>query len=233
MKTVAIIQARMGSRRLPGKVLRDIGGRSLLGFLVDRLYGAETLDETLVATTTLPQDDAIVDECKRLGVPWFRGSESDVLKRYYEAALASSAQIVVRVTADNPFTDPASIDRVVLHLRATGDAYGIETGLPVGTTGEALTFSALAFLTAVANQPVWREHVTLYLKEHPDSLPTAVLPSQPGCNRPDLSFTIDRTTDYEYVCKLAARLRSPHFPLNKAIEIADELGCEETVVGCQ
>ena len=230
MKTVAIIQARMGSTRLPGKVLREIGGRSLLSFLVARLGGATTLNEILVATTTLSQDDAIVAECERLGVLWFRGSEHDVLGRYHDAALGCGARIVVRVTADNPFTDPDSIDRVVRHLISTGDAYALETGLPVGTAGEALTFPALQFLKAVAHEPAWREHVTLYLKQHPESLPTAVFPCPSGSHRPDLRFTIDQPTDYEYVRQLTSRLISPHFPLNKAIEIADELGCEETVV---
>src|SRR6516225_1937930 len=112
-RTVAIVQARMGSTRLPGKVLMKIGGRSLLVYLVERLSRARTLDAIIVATTTNPRDNVIIEECERRGILNFRGSESDVLGRYVSAARACSAEIIVRVTADNPFTDPDSIDRVV------------------------------------------------------------------------------------------------------------------------
>lgn len=227
MKSVAIIQARMGSSRLPGKVLLEIQGRSLLAYLIERLRSATTLDEIIVATTALEMDNPIVEECGRLGVGAFRGPEHDVLARYHQAARECGAGIVVRVTGDNPFTDPDSIDRVVRHIRGTGVHYAIETNLPVGTAGEALTAFALEYLDIVADQPAWREHVTLYLKQQPGDLPTAFLPARLGVNRPDLSFTVDQPEDYWRVRDLAEYLRSPHFPLNKAIELADETVCKE------
>jgi spore coat polysaccharide biosynthesis protein SpsF len=172
-RTVAIIQARTGSTRLPGKALMDFGGRSLLAYLVERISRARTLDEIIVATTTNPNDNVIIEECERHGFPNFRGSETDVLGRYVSASRAAGAGIIVRVTADNPFTDPDSIDRVVDAIHECKVDYAIEMNLPVGTAGEALTWKALSCIDVVANTPRWREHVTLYAKENPRMLPCA------------------------------------------------------------
>src|SRR5438105_15212713 len=158
-RTVAIIQARMGSSRLPGKVIMKIGGRPLLVYLFERISRARTLDAIVVATTTNQHDNIIIEECERRGIPNFRGSELDVLGRYVSAARACDAEIIVRVTADNPLTDPDSIDRVVDALAASDAEYAIETGLPVGTCGEAMTWDGLSFINSVANTPRWREHV--------------------------------------------------------------------------
>src|SRR5436853_2653942 len=148
-RTVAIIQARMGSSRLPGKVMMKIGGRPLLVYLVERISKARTLDSIVVATTTNPRDNVIIEECERRGIPNFRGSEEDVLSRYVSAARACEADIIVRVTADNPFTDPNSINRVVDAIGSNGAGYAIAENLPVGTTGEALTWNAMAFIDSL------------------------------------------------------------------------------------
>ena len=131
-RTVAIIQARMGSRRLPGKVMMKVGGRPLLVYLVERISKARSLDNIVVATTVNPRDNVIIEECERRGIPNFRGSEEDVLGRYVSAARACDAGIVVRVTADNPLTDPDSIDRVVDALVESDAEYAIETGRKTG-----------------------------------------------------------------------------------------------------
>src|SRR5436309_12574495 len=131
-RTLAIIQARTSSTRLPGKVMMKIGGRPLLMYLVERISRARTLDAIIVATTTNPRDNVIIEECERRGIPNFRGSETDVLSRYVSAARACKADIIVRVTADNPFTDPDSIDRVVDRIAGGGAEYAIENNLPVG-----------------------------------------------------------------------------------------------------
>jgi spore coat polysaccharide biosynthesis protein SpsF len=191
-RTVAIIQARMGSTRLPGKVMMKIAGRPLLVYLVERISKARTLDAILVATTTNPRDNVIIEECERRGIPNFRGCESDVLGRYVSAARACKADIVVRVTADNPFTDPDSIDRVVDTIALKGAEYAIEENLPVGTTGEAITWNALSFIDSIAHTEPCREHVTLYAKQNPQILACAFLGGRPECNRSDLSFTVDK-----------------------------------------
>src|SRR5262245_26023982 len=120
-KAVAIIQARMGSTRLFGKVMMKIAGRSLLAYLTERISKARYLQSIVLATTRNPHYNAIIEECERFGITNFRGSESDVLGRYVSAARACDADIIVRVTADNPFTDPESIDRVVDAVSRSAD----------------------------------------------------------------------------------------------------------------
>ena len=221
-RTVAIIQARMGSRRLPGKVLMRVAGRPLLVYLVERISRARTLDNIVVATTTNPRDNVIIEECERRGIPNFRGSEEDVLSRYVSAARACGAGIVVRVTADNPLTDPDSIDRVVSELMSADGDYAIETELPVGTTAEAITWAGLCFISNVANTPRWREHVTLYAKENPQVLNCLFLGGRPECCRPDLSFTIDELPEYLYTREIAGLFPTIDFSLKNLIQVADE-----------
>jgi len=221
-RTIAIVQARMGSTRLPGKVMMKIGGRPLLVYLVERISRARTLDGIVVATTTNRRDNILIEECERRGIPNFRGSELDVLGRYVSAARACRADIIVRVTADNPFTDPDSIDRVVDALSGRNADYAIENRLPVGVTGEALTWEALSFIDSVAKTPSWREHVTLYAKDNPQTLACAFLTAPEECARPDLSFTVDRLDEYLYTRQLAERFKTVDFDLKNLIEVADE-----------
>jgi spore coat polysaccharide biosynthesis protein SpsF len=220
-KTVAIIQARMGSTRLFGKVLMNIAGRPLLAYLVDRISRARSLDAIVVATTTNTRDNVIIEECEHRGIPNFRGSEADVLGRYVSAARATAAGIIVRVTADNPFTDPDSIDRVVDAVACGSADYAIETRLPAGVTGEALTWNALSLIDSIAAAPAWREHVTLYAKENPDALRCAMLEPRPGCSRPDLSFTVDTLDEYLYAREIAQQFGSTDFALKNLIAVAD------------
>ena len=221
-RTVAIVQARMGSTRLPGKVMMKIGGRPLLVYLVERISRCRTLDSIIVATTTNPRDNVIIEECERRGIPNFRGRESDVLGRYVSAARACKADIIVRVTADNPFTDPDSIDRVVDTLNQDRADYAIETHLPVGVTGEAVTWEGLSFIDSMAHTAPWREHVTLYAKENPKALACAFLDAPSECSRPDLSFTVDTLDEYLYTRELADRFTTVDFELKNLIEVADE-----------
>src|SRR5437868_2720452 len=113
LKVVAIVQARMGSTRLPGKVLKDIEGESMLARVVNRLRRARFIDELLVATTDQTADDAVVQECKRRSVAVFRGNENDVLDRYFRAAQFSRADVVVRITSDCPLIDPVVVDKTI------------------------------------------------------------------------------------------------------------------------
>jgi spore coat polysaccharide biosynthesis protein SpsF len=202
--------------------MMTIGDQPLLTYLVQRILKAHTLDEILVATTTDPRDDVIVEECERNDVLFFRGSEVDVLGRYVGAAEVSDAGIIVRVTADNPFTDPDSIDRVVESIAFGGADYAIEMNLPIGTASEALSRRALTFIDSVAHTQPWREHVTLYAKENPQALKCAFLEPRPGCHRPDLSFTVDKYEEYLYAQGLAAQCPDMSFGLKNLIAFADE-----------
>ncbi len=225
-RTVAIIQARMGSNRLPGKVMMPLGRRSVLAYLIERISSARNLDSIVVATTTHLRDDIVIEEAIRCGASYFRGDEVDVLGRYVDAAQAFNAEIVVRVTADNPFTDPESIDRTVSALSAGKADYAIEMALPIGVTGEAITAEALFKIDSVAKTPRWREHVTLYAKETPEALRCAFLPVPSNCARHDLSFTIDERHEYLRAQELAEKLVHPHFSLMDLIGVADEIGSQ-------
>ena len=228
-RTVAIIQARMGSTRLPGKVMMKIAGRPLLVYLVERISRSRTLDGIIVATTTNPRDNVIIEECERRGIPNFRGSESDVLRRYVSASRACQADIVVRVTADNPFTDPDSIDRVVDRIALEGAEYAIENNLPVGITGEALTWNALSFIDSVAATAPEREHVTLYAKQNPQALNCAFLAASQDCARPDLSFTVDTLGEYLYTREIAGQFSDIDFELKNLIAVADEVSVRSVI----
>jgi spore coat polysaccharide biosynthesis protein SpsF len=167
---VAVVQARMGSQRLPGKVLADVGGRSMLARVVRRTRRAESVDEVVVATTSSAADDAIAAECGRIDVAVFRGEEADVLDRFHQAAVFHAAAVVVRVTADCPFIDPAVIDLVLARQRALAADYASNTlrrTFPRGLDTEVMAAEALARAWREARSPHQREHVTPYLYENP------------------------------------------------------------------
>jgi len=204
---VVIIQARMGSTRLPGKVLMDIGGRTMLARTVRRAGWATLVDEAVVATTTATGDDAILDECARLGVAVFRGSEDDVLDRYYGAAQEHQAEAVVRVTSDCPFIDPGLIDRAArafLEERPDYASNTLERTYPRGLDTEILTKEALERAWIEAREPHQRAHVTPYIYLNPDRFH---LLSVTGDR--DLSahrWTVDTPEDIEFARAVYGRL---------------------------
>jgi spore coat polysaccharide biosynthesis protein SpsF len=171
MKIIAIVQARMGSTRLPGKVLMDLGGDTVLSRVVRRLRRARLVNEIVVATTTGPNDDAIVLETQRLAVPNFRGSEDDVLDRYYHASQEAGAAAVVRITSDCPLIDPELVDETIklfLDERADYASNVLHRKFPRGLDTEVFTMAALGQAWRDASEPHQREHVTPYLYEHPE-----------------------------------------------------------------
>jgi spore coat polysaccharide biosynthesis protein SpsF len=205
MKTVAIIQARMGATRLPGKVLRPLGDRSVLSHVIGRVTMASRLDSVMVATTDQAGDDAVAAECARLKVACFRGSEHDVLARYYGAAWEAHAQIVVRVTADCPLYDGTLLDRMLAEfgrLNATGVAVDymsnvIKRTFPRGLDTEIFTFAALERTHQEATQPHEREHVTPFLYQHPE-----LFCLHSFTNNVDLSdrrWTLDTPEDWRFI----------------------------------
>lgn len=166
----AIVQARMGSTRLPGKVLKEAAGKPLLAHLLERLARAETLDRIVVATSTDSRDDAITAACGRLGVPVFRGSETDVLDRYVRAAREFDFDVVVRVTGDCPLIDPALVDDMVrLSLERAG-AFDLMTNrhpltFPDGLDFDVLPREALERAGREATLPHHREHTVPFFWE--------------------------------------------------------------------
>ncbi len=163
----AIVQARMGSTRLPGKILKLLAGRPALWHLIDRLSRARRLKEIIVATTANPEDDVVVAFCEENRIKWFRGSEHDVLDRYYQAAKAFRADPVIRITADCPVIDPVIVDEMIEGFFAGSyDVYALGGEFPDGLDCECFGFWVLEDAWKSAVLPSEREHVGVYPGKH-------------------------------------------------------------------
>ena len=222
---VALLQARMGSTRLPGKVLLPIEGRPMLEQLVRRLRPSRWIDRLVIATTTEPADDAIVAAAARMEVAVFRGSESDVLGRFAAAARAFDAATVVRLTADNPLVDAAFVDLVLDRFAAAGVAYAETTTsrtYPYGLSVEVFARAALDAAAAEATAPADREHVTPFIRRDPVRFPglALVAPEAHG----DLRWTVDTAVDLAHVRGLFAALGLGERPLGHELIIRHERG---------
>lgn len=199
MRTVAIIQTRMGSSRLPGKVLRDLAGDTMLSRVVARVRAARSIDQIVIATTQADIDDAIVREAARLGCGVYRGSETDVLARYQGAARAYDADRVVRMTSDCPLLDPAVIEAVVAALAPEID-YASNTharSYPRGLDVEAFHRDTLERMARMATSQPAREHVTAFLLERPELFATRQLRAETDDS--DLRWTVDAPDDLALV----------------------------------
>lgn len=214
LKIVAIVQARMGSTRLPGKVLLDIKGKPMLARVVDRCRRAAHVDQVIVATTTDKSDDPIAAMCIERGYPFFRGSSQDVLDRYYQAAKTFQAEVIARITADCPLIDPGLIDEVI------ADLFGGQTmptwdfaanrlpppwkrTYPIGLDVEVCTFQALERAWREAELPYQREHVMPYLYEIDGRFRVRILQHEPDLGA--LRWTVDTSQDLELVREIYAR----------------------------
>ncbi|MFZ5862542.1 MAG: cytidylyltransferase domain-containing protein [Nitrospirota bacterium] len=193
-----VVQARMGSTRLPGKVLMPLGGTTLLGWIVTRLR--ELPRPLVVATSHQVQDDAIVRECERIDVACFRGSEHDVLDRYYQCARAHRFAHVIRLTGDNPCPDIEALRQLVdLHL-VSGADYSHNFGeLPVGMGAEIFSFGALEVSWRDGRAAHHREHVNEFILEHPSRFRIAKLDVCPDHTWKQLRLTIDTREDYQRI----------------------------------
>ena len=222
---LAFLQARMGSTRLPGKVLLRIQGKTLLEHAVWRLRAARTLAGVMILTTTLEEDNQIAAEGGRLGTPVHRGPELDVLRRYQQASERFGPGIIVRATADNPLIDIGSVDRIVCALRSGKFDYCMESGLPVGAATEAITAGALLRSDQDAREDRHREHVTLYAKEHPEKFRLAFLEPPGTLRNPGLRLTVDTPEDFVLVEELIRALpesTEPH-PLERYLDFATRI----------
>ncbi|MEO8389150.1 hypothetical protein [Polaromonas sp.] len=200
-----VIQARMGSTRLPGKVLRPIAGRPLLEHVIGRLALSRHEAGVVAATSTLAQDDAIQAWCQAAGVQCFRGDEADVLDRYLRCAEAFGFTRIVRLTADNPFTDIAELDRLIDFQASANLDYAHSFGMmPIGVGAEIFTLNALRRSHVEGLQPHHREHVNEYMLEHPEIFRSAVLDIPAEKRAPELRLTVDTEDDWTRANALAA-----------------------------
>jgi spore coat polysaccharide biosynthesis protein SpsF len=205
MKTTAIIQARLGSTRLPRKVLLPLQGRAMLVHVVERVARAHRVDEVVVATTNLEADDELWEFCVANGWRTVRGSETDVLSRYRDAAIAFKADQVVRITSDCPLIDGAVIDDVIEARMADPPAdYASNTieprTFPRGLDVEVVSAVSLHRAWSEDKRPEWREHVTPYLYRNPDLF--SLRSVNHAMDLSALRWTVDTREDYEQVSRI-------------------------------
>lgn len=223
MRIEAFVQARMGSTRLPGKVLKKVLEKPLLDFLVERLLQSKEIDDVVILTSHLPTDDVIVAFCQERGIACFRGSEEDVLDRYYQAALQRKPDGIVRVTADCPLLDPEIVDQVIQVFRENDQidyvSNTLERTFPRGLDVEVFSFRALQQAAQRANRSEEREHVTLYLYRHPE-----IFQLRNVAHTPSLGFhrwTVDTPEDFALIQLILEHLYSsnPQFRLDDVIQL--------------
>lgn len=220
MTVNAIIQARCGSTRFPNKVFANINGKPLIWHVVNRLTYAKTIDNIIIATTESANDDKLESWCIDNTISYFRGSENDVLNRYYMASEAFPSDVVVRITADDPFKEPAVIDKVVTKLIEEGYDHvtnNFPPTFPEGLDCEAFTFNALKESEQNAHNDFEREHVTQYIYHNPQKFKIGNVSSIEDLSY--LRWTIDTYSDFEMV-KSVYNHRNP---VNKGILLMDEI----------
>lgn len=228
-RTVGVIQARMNSARLPGKILMPLAGAVLLQRLVERVKRSLRLDTLVVATTATPVDDRVADLCTAIDVPCFRGDETDVLQRVYSAARQYKAHVLVRLTADNPFVDGLLVDYVLDAYLAASPAVHYASnvegcGFPYGLYVEVVSMEALAGALS-SSDPMDREHVTWHLRQRPDRYRSLAVQA-PG-RFPYRELTIDTAEDYARV----GAIFEDHFSRNPDFSFRDLMS--DTVDGEQ
>jgi spore coat polysaccharide biosynthesis protein SpsF len=225
MKVVAIIQARMGSTRLPGKVLKDLCGETVLARVVNRTRRATLLDEVVVATSVLPADDAIAHECEHLKVACFRGDEADVLDRYYRAAQKFAADAVVRITADCPLIDPELIDDHVRRLLSRWTEVDFVTNMakptfPSGLAVEAMPADVPARMKRMSQTDTLKEHVTTLAYVEPGwfRIDHILCPDDLS----HLRWTVDTLEDLELVRLICQHFGDDHFSWKEVLPVLDQ-----------
>jgi spore coat polysaccharide biosynthesis protein SpsF len=234
MTVVAVIQARMESSRLPGKVMLPLACDHVLEHIIRRTESAETVDEVVVATSKKCQNSIVARCAARLGAETFRGSEFDVLGRIFEAASAFNAEIVVRVTADCPLMSHRYIDVAVEHLREGNFDYvssPTEGTFPIGVSSEVFTYESFINVESASTDPSYREHVTPYYYKNEELfsidtiMSTDVFDETVLQNRSELRLTLDEPDDYELFRRIYDSVEFDEIlPLADAVSYIDTAG---------
>ncbi|AVK82815.1 acylneuraminate cytidylyltransferase [Lysinibacillus sp. B2A1] len=204
MNTIVIIQARMGSSRLPGKILKPLGDVDVLTYSVERCRAIKGVSEVIVATSSLQQDDAIAKWCQNHQVAYFRGSEYDVLDRYVQCMKMYTPDYVMRVTSDCPFVDYEMANEIVkLMEKERKDIVLIDGELPRGLAVELISYEALLRIHEVGKETRHREHVTYYAYEFADQFEVVSYKVPENQNAPNLRITLDTVDDYKLIYSVA------------------------------
>jgi len=229
MKVVAVIEARMGSTRLPEKTLMDIAGTSLLERIIERINPSKTVQEIIIATSVNSNDDEIEKLCKKIELKCFRGSEDDVLGRVYEAIKDCNADIIVQCGADCPFYDPELIDLLVNIMKWGGYDYtanDMKLTFPEGIDAHVIKYKALEISAKEATDLKEREDTPRFIWNNPDRFRIFNLEAVPGSilNRPDIRLTVDYEGDLQLTRKIYETLykENPRFSTFDLIRFLDK-----------
>jgi len=221
-RVALIVQARMGSTRLPGKILMPLKGKPMLGWQLERLKRAKELDQIILATTDTKGDDAVAALGETCGVTVFRGDEDDVLDRYYRAAKEAGADIIVRVTGDCPLTDPAVVDEVVRHFRSANVDYTKHPeNYPEGLDTEVFSFDALERVWREAKLPSEREHVTPFIRNHPELFRVDAPWTSGDISRPTYHWSVDTANDFKFIEAICEHMDTDTFSMRDVIALLE------------
>lgn len=225
-RTIATIEARMTSTRLPGKVLAEAEGKPMLELMVERLRFVPELDQIVIATTVNATDDPVAALAERLGIGVWRGSEDDVLKRVLDAAKAHHADVIVELTGDCPLIDPAIVSSVIQTYRTAGVDYVanvLERSYPIGMDTQVFATRVLDDVARRTDDPADHEHVSLYIYRHPQIYSLLNVRAPAGEMRPELRLTLDTPEDLAVIRAIfgALRPKKRDFSLAEMIEFLD------------
>lgn len=230
-RVVLIMQARMGSTRLPGKSLLPLAGQPLIARVIERVRRCRRLDAIVLATTRKPEDDPVAALGEACGIAVFRGSENDLVDRYYQAALAHRADVIVRIPADNPVPEPQEIERVIAYHLESGNDFSsnypdvFDNGYPDGIGAEVFTFSALKRVWETSTDFRNREHPHTNFYEHPDVYRIGTFECPAEFRRPDIILDVNTRDEYEFLAELYGDLypRNPQFTIQDVIQWYDDV----------
>ena len=224
----AIIQARMGSTRLPGKVMMDLCGIPVIEHVVNRLEKSNLIDKIIIATSTDSNNQPIIDFCKSNQIAYFVGNEDDVLDRYYKAAIDNNLKdddIIIRITSDCPLIDPFVVDKVIEEHILNNNDYTtnvLDCTYPDGLDCEVFNFSALKDTWINANLSSQREHVTLYIRDNPDRFKLGNVKNEIDLS--DLRWTLDEKEDFVFINEVYKNLfrKDSFFTMNDIVELLND-----------
>ena len=218
MRKLIIVQARMTSTRLPGKVMKIVCGKPLLEHLINRLKRVKCADQIVIATTVNETEDIIVELCKKLDISYYRGSEEDVLGRYYEAAVEYGGDVIIRITSDCPVIDPEVVDYLISFFTNNIEKYDfvsntLERSYPRGMDAEIVSFKALKEAHFNAYDPFDREHVSLFIRNRPTQYRRHNIKYSSDLSR--YRLTVDTSEDMELIRRIFESLyvENPEFSM--------------------
>ncbi|CAM3340814.1 MULTISPECIES: cytidylyltransferase domain-containing protein [Saccharibacillus] len=224
MTVAVIIQARMGSTRLPGKVMKRLADHTVLGHVITRCQEMPLVDHIIVATTVSEEDTAICIEAKKYGVTCYRGSEENVLSRYYEAAAMVEADIIVRITSDCPLLDPEISNSVIEYFMSSDYDYvssGLSQTFPRGLDTEVFSFKALKTAYNNAQEAFEKEHVTPYIYLHPQIFKVSSFSNATDQSR--YRLTLDTEQDWDLIFKVYQQLyKGKSFGINAVLKLFEQ-----------